>query len=392
MFLTCRYRILPSKRQQAALTAICEAQRQLYNAALEERISCYGKTGNGRTFIDQCKALTLCRRDLPEMESLPVNLQRWTLKRLDEAFQGFFRRVKAGAKAGFPRFRGKGWWESFGFTEFSGVRFDGQRLRFKGMPGGIKVHMHRPLPQDSDVRSCVFRRDGRGWHVCLQVSIEAPAKRKIERAVGIDVGLNAFAFQSDGIAIPAPNIARRAHQKLHRTQRALARCKRGSANRRKAKVRLAKVHRKICNTRRTWLHQQSARIVRNYDLIAVEDLKVANMLKNEHLARSISDAAWATFTQMLAYKAERAGAHFVRVDPKMTSQVCSGCGVIVRKGLADRVHSCPACGLVLDRDHNAALNIVHRAGNGPGAGNVIQVWDARWPGNIQEAPVRELKV
>ena len=138
--------------------------------------------------------------------------------------------------------------------------------------------------------------------------------------------------------------------------------------------------------------QQSARIVRKHDLIAAEDLKVANMLANKHLARSISDAAWATFTQMLAYKAERAGAHFVRVDPKMTSQACSGCGVIVRKGLADRVHSCPACGLVLDRDHNAALNILRRAGKGPGAGNVIQVWDERWPGNMPEAPARELKV
>jgi putative transposase len=210
MFLTCRYRILLSKRQHAALAAICEAQRQLYNAALEERIGCYRKTGKGRTFIDQCKALTLCRRDLPEMGSLPVNLQRWTLKRLDEAFQGFFRRVKArgGKTAGFPRFRGKGWWESFGFAEFSGVGFDDRRLRFKGMPGGLKVHMHRPLPQGGDIRSCVFRRDGRGWHVCLQVAIKAPAKRTIEWAVGIDVGLKAFAFQSDGIAIPAPNIAR----------------------------------------------------------------------------------------------------------------------------------------------------------------------------------------
>lgn len=153
-------------------------------------------------------------------------------------------------------------------------------------------------------------------------------------------------------------------------------------------MRIASAHRKIADTRRTWLHQQSARIARSYDLIAVEDLKVANVLRNEHLARSISDAAWATFTNMLAYKAERAGAHFVRVDPKMTSQSCSGCGTIVRKGLADRVHSCPECGLVLDRDHNAAVNILRRAGNGPGELNVIH-WGERARRNIRRAPGRE---
>ncbi len=136
MILTYRYRLLPSKRQHAALTGLLDAQRALYNAALEERIDCYRKTGKGVSYIDQCKSLTLCRRALPEMGALPVNLQRWTLKRLDDAFQGFFRRVKArNGKAGFPRFRGRGWWDSFGFGEFSGIRFDGARLRFAGMPG-----------------------------------------------------------------------------------------------------------------------------------------------------------------------------------------------------------------------------------------------------------------
>lgn len=124
MILTYRYRLLPSKRQHAALTGLLDAQRVLYNAALEERIDCYRKAGKGVSYIDQCKSLTLCRRALPEMAALPVNLQRWTLKRLDEAFQGFFRRVKSrNGKAGFPRFRGRGWWNSFGFGEFSGIRF-----------------------------------------------------------------------------------------------------------------------------------------------------------------------------------------------------------------------------------------------------------------------------
>ena len=392
MILTYKYRLLPSKRQHAALAAICEAQRQLYNGALEERIDCYRKTGKSRSYIDQCKALTQCRRELPEMAALPVTLQRWTLKRLDDAFAGFFRRLKVRhGNAGFPRFRGRGWWSSFGFAEFSGIRFDGKRLRFKGMPSGLKVHLCRPLPASADIRSCSFTRDHKGWNICFQIEIESPEKKAIAAAVGIDVGLTAFAYQSDGIAIPAPQFARRAEREMRRRQRVLARCRRGSRNRTKAKQRVARLHAKIASQRTTWLHQQSARIVNSYDFIAVEDLKVANMVRNGHLARSISDAAWSAFVNMLSYKAERAGATFVKVDPRMTSQVCCGCGAIVRKGLADRVHSCPECGLVLDRDNNAAINILRRAGNGPGAGNVIQVWDERWPGNMPEAPARELK-
>jgi putative transposase len=136
VILTYGYRLLPLKSQHRALESICAAQRELYNAALEERIDCYRKTGKTRTYIDQCKALTRCRREVPERGALPVTLQRWTLKRLDDAFQGFFRRLRArSGKAGFPRFRGKGRWEAFGFSEFHGIRFDGKRLRFAGMPG-----------------------------------------------------------------------------------------------------------------------------------------------------------------------------------------------------------------------------------------------------------------
>lgn len=362
MILTYRYRLLPTKRQHAALAAVCETQRQLYNAALQERIDCYRKTGKGRTYIDQTKALTTCRRDLPEMATLPVNLQRWTLRRLDDAFAGFFRRIKArNSKAGFPRFRGKDWWDSFGFSEFSGIKFDGIRLRFNGMPSGLKVHSHRSLPDDANIRSCVFRRDGRGWHVCLQVAIEAPKKHTVSKMVGVDLGLNVFAYCSDNVVIPNPRIARRAEKEMRRRQRALARCKRGSNRRRKIRAQVVKLHRKIVNTRTTWLHQQSAALVSRADFIVVEDLNVKGMIKHPTLARSIADASWSKFLGFLEYKAEKAGAHFIRIDPKNTSQKCSGCGELVPKSLAVRMHSCPHCGLVIDRDWNAAKNIL-RAG------------------------------
>ena len=373
MIRTYRYRLLPTRSQHAALADILESQRILYNAALEERIGAYRATGRGRTLIDQQKALTECRRDIPEMAALPANLQRWTLKRVDDAFSAFFRRCKAGAeKAGFPRFRGRGWWGSFGFAEFSGVRLDDGRLRFHGLPGSIRLHMHRPLPKDADVRSCAFTKDGRGWHVGLQVALPVPEKHAVETVIGVDLGLNVFAYCSDGIVIPNPRIARRAERKLRIRQRALARCRRGSNGRRKARERLRIANRVVRDTRNTWLRQQAAALVSRADMVVAEDLRVANMLKNHRLARSIADAGWSKFLEMVGHKAESAGVHFVTVDPRNTSQRCSDCGELVPKALAVRTHACPHCGLVLDRDWNAARNILQAAVVGRGAVNVRQ--------------------
>lgn len=367
MYLTYKYRLLPTRRQHRALGAILESQRQLYNAALEERIDCYRKTGGGRTYIDQFKALTECRRELPEMAALPANLQRWTLKRLDDAYAGFFRRLKRGDKPGFPRFRAVSRWDSFGFAEFSGIRWDGKRLRFAGMLGGLSVHLHRPLPGAPDaIKSCVFHREGRKWHVCFHVEVEAAEKRAVTTSVGVDLGLNVFAYCSDNVIVPNPRFSRSTEIEMRRRQRQLARCKRGSHNRQKAKERVAALHRKIVNQRTTWLHQQSAALVNRTDLVVAEDLQVANMVKNPHLARSISDAGWSKFLSMVSYKAERAGAIFVTVDPRNTSQKCSGCGELVPKSLAVRTHHCPHCGLVIDRDWNAARNILHAAVVGRG--------------------------
>src|SRR5262245_9555498 len=151
MMLTYRYRVLPSKRQHRALERILESQRELYNAALEERIDAYRKRGLTRSYVDQCRALTEWRQSDPEGAAVPVNLQRWTLKRLDEAYQAFFRRVKASTKPGFPRFRGKGRFDSFGFREFRGIGFARGRIRFRGIPGSLRVHLHRPLPEGASI-------------------------------------------------------------------------------------------------------------------------------------------------------------------------------------------------------------------------------------------------
>lgn len=367
LVLTYKYRLRPTKGQHRALERLLESQRLLYNAALEERIGCYRATGRGRSYVDQCKALTELRAD-SDFSAVPVNLQRWTLKRLDEAFAAFFRRVKARkAKAGFPRFRGKGRWDAFGFNEFAGIRFDGKRLRFKGLPGGLKVHLHRPLPEPLDIRACVFRRDPKGWAVCLQAKVAAAEPRPGTRAVGIDLGLKSFLVRSDGIAVEAPKFGRRAGKELRRRQRALARCKRGSRRRSKAKARVARLHMAIADARRTWLHRQSARLAREFDVIVAEKLNVAGMVRHPRLSGAIADAAWNAFLGMVDYKAERAGGRLIRVDPRNTTQACSACGAIVPKTLAERTHRC-GCGLAIDRDLNAALNVL-RAVAGPGRHN-----------------------
>ena len=366
--LSFRYRLLPSKAQHAALARILEDQRQLYNAALEERIDAWRKARRSVSYFDQTKALTACRREIPEMGALPVDLQRATLKRLDDAYRSLFRRVKAGKKAGFPRFKGRGWFNSFGFREFSGITFDGRRLRFKGMPGGLRVHLHRPLPEGR-ILSCTFRRDTKGWTVAMVKRVAASERRDDGEAIGIDLGVKNLAVLSNGTVVPNPHAARRAQKMLRRQQRALSRCRRGSSGRSKARAALARAHRKVTNLRDTYLHQVSARLTRDYAAIAIEDLNVAG-LSRSMLAREVNDAAWGKLLFMLGYKAERAGCELIKVDPRNTTQACSGCGTIVPKALADRWHDCQHCGLSLDRDHNAARNVLRRAVVGPWALNV----------------------
>jgi putative transposase len=362
--LTYKYRLLPTRKQHEALIAVLDSQRALYNAALEERIACYRATGKGRTYIDQCSALTECRRDLPEMAALPLYIQRGTLRRLDEAYKAFFRRAKSRiGKAGFPRFRGKGWFNSFDFNEFKGIRFDGKRLRWSGMPSGLRVHLHRPMP-DGKILMAKFKRDHKGWSVCLAIRVETPEMHIVSSAVGIDVGIKTLAATSDGLLIPNPRAARRSERELRVRQRALARCKRGSNRRRKVRAQVTRLHAKVTNTRSTSLHQISAMLVNRYDAIVVEALNVKGLSRGI-LARDVHDASWSKLVDLITYKAARAGKYLIKVDPKFTSQICPECGTIKAKTLAERVHDC-ACGYVADRDVAAARVILSRAGMGPG--------------------------
>lgn len=379
--LTYKYRLLPTKRQHKALLEILSSQCDLYNAALEERIDCYRKTKKSISYMSQTVSLTKCRHEIPEMGTMPVHLQRGTLARLDAAFKGFFNRVKRGDKPGFPRFRSKNWFNSFEFKEFEGITLKNKRLKFKGFPGGLRVHFHRALPE-SKILNAKFKRDIKGWSVCFSVAVEAQEKRIVLSGVGIDVGIKTLAATSDGLLIPNPRVARKSERKMRVRQRQLSRCKKDSNRRKKIKQHVARLHAKIANTRKTGLHQISRTLVNRYDLIAVEALNNKALAKGM-LARDVHDAGWAMLREQLRYKAEGAGVHFIEVDPKYTSQTCPDCGSIAKKELSQRVHQC-SCGCVLDRDVAAAKVILQRAVVGAWGLNQRQ-WPMDAPGNINHS-------
>jgi putative transposase len=369
MVLGFRYRLLPRKAQHRALERILESQRQLYNAALEERIGAYRKAGKTLGYHHQCKGLAEWRHSDPEARELPYALQRSTLKRLDVAYRGFFTRLAHGLKAGLPRFQGIGRFNSFTFGRFDGITLKDGRLRFKGMPGALRVHWHRDLPPSTFIKRCRFKRDGRGWMVIFDVTVQPRAIRPALRCVGVDLGIVTFAALSDGGFIPSLRAARRAEKRLRTAQRSMERKTKGSNRRQKARAEVSRAYATTARQRREHLHQASARLIRDYDVIAIEKLQVGDLARSA-LAKDVLDASWGRFISFLRYKAEWAGAHVIEVDPYNTSQDCSGCGNKVPKDLDQRRHDCPHCGISIDRDLNAARNILSRAGVGPGLRNV----------------------
>lgn len=362
-----KYRLYPTALQEQALERQMELCRQLYNKAVWWREGEYKRSQLSVTRKEQTHALVDLKQYNPEYAAISPGILEDVLKRVDLAFRAFFRRCKlAGEKPGFPRSKGIGWYKSITVPrsrEFK-LKHEGGKfgsLSFKGF-SNIRVRMHRPLPADANVRRVMVKREANGhWYAMFGWDKEVgESVRPTGEAVGIDLGLNSYIATSNGETLQAPKHFRHSECKLRKAQRSLSRKKKGSNRRKKARDRVAKTHAKIRNQRRDFLHNTSRRLVDEHTTIAVEKLCVKNMVKNHHLAKSISDAGWAEFSHMLSYKAESASKEVLLVDPKNTSQACSGCGEMVKKTLTTRVHRCE-CGLVLDRDINAAINILKRA-------------------------------
>jgi putative transposase len=359
---TFKEKLRPTPTQERELEVTLWRCRMLYNTALEQRITAWQRCHVSVSRFQQEAELKAIRAEFLEYAAIHSHVLQDVLARLDRTYQAFFRRVQrgeGGKKAGFPRFKGRDRYRSFTFKEYgNGATLDNGFLVLSVLSkiGRIGVRWSRPL--EGTPKTVTISKEADGWYVsvsCVEVSMQPLPPTGQE--TGIDLGLESFATLADGSHILTPACYRKAERRLKRMQRCVSRRKKGSHRRRKAVALLAKAHQTVRRQRQDFHHKAALALVRQYDTIYYEDLQVANMVKNHHLAKSISDAGWSAFLAILSFKAVNAGRTVHAVNPANTSQACSGCGVIVAKGLSVRWHSCPDCGTSLHRDHNAAKNI-----------------------------------
>jgi len=342
------------------MSYLLETHRRLYNDALAERRDVYEAAKVSVSYLDQAKSLTLHRKYTSWLKASNTSSCQRTLKRLDLAFQSFFRRVKTGDTPGFPRFKGRGRFDSIVFTHRDGCRMrDSGRAYFQHV-GDVKVKLHRPY--EGRIKTMRFKLKSGKWYLVLSSDLGdvAPPKRAILREVGIDLGLKTFATMSDGNEIGKESFFRDSEAKLKRLQRMVTRKTRYTNRWRKACRNVARHHERIANKRRNWHFEEVSKLVNDYDLIVVEDLNIKG-LSRTRMAKSVVDASWGQFTSILEFKAECAGATVIKVNPAYTTQTCSACGSVEGpKGiteLAIRGWTC-SCGAIHDRDVNAAKNIL----------------------------------
>jgi putative transposase len=381
-----KFLLRPTSKQVATLEACLEDTRQLYNAALEERREAWRMGRRQVTFYSQDAQLKEIRRADPERYGQwSFNCERAAVKRLDRAFREFFRRIKAGEKPGYPRFKGRGRWDSIEWTEGDGAKWDSvphptvTRIYLKGI-GHVKVHQHRGIK--GRVKAITVKREGRRWYVavfCDDVPTEPLPVTGVR--VGIDMGIASFLTASDGGCVANPRHLSASAGRLAAAQRDVARKKRGSKRRKKAVAQVAGLHGKVRRARLDYAHKTALTLVRDYDVIVHEALQVANMTRRPKprpvgdgtyepngaaakagLNKSILDAGWGVFLDVLRAKAEWAGRAIVEVSPRHTSQRCAECGhVAAGNRVTQAEFRCLACGHAAHADVNAAINIL-RAG------------------------------
>jgi putative transposase len=351
-----KYKLKPTPEQERQLAEVLWRCRMLYNTALEQRITAYRRCGATLTCYEQQAELPDLKAAFSEYAAIHSQVLQDVLTRLDKTYQAFFRRVKAGQTPGFPRFQGRDRYHSFTYKQYgNGARLDNGYLVLSKI-GRVAVRWSRPI--EGSIKTVTVSREADGWYVSFSCA-DVPARPlpPTGRETGIDVGLKVFLITAEGEVVDNPRLHRRGEKKLKKAQRRVSRRKKGSHRRRKAVGWLAKAHQTVQRQRRDFHQKTALCLLRAYDIIYLEDLRVANMVRNRHLAKSISDAGWAAFRTILEAKAACAGRRVVAVPAQYTSQDCSGCGERVPKSLSVRTHVCTSCGLLLDRDENAARNI-----------------------------------
>jgi len=377
---TFEFRIRPTRAQERRLLATLSACRFVYNWAVADRRDLWNLCHVSTNFCDQSKYLKILKAENPWLSDVHAHPLQDALKRVDLAFQAFFRRCKSGEKSGHPRFKGRDWYDSFTFKEWgNGALFSGKRLSLSKI-GRVRIVLHRPV--DGEIRTCTIRRKADGWYATFSVEIAISVSLTgIDNPVGLDVGLASFATLSTGEKIENPRHLRANERKLKIAQRKVSRRKNCGHRRRVAVQHLALEHQRVARTRKDFHFKIARDLAGRFSPIFVEDLRVGNMLKNHSLAKSISDAAWGQFLGILSRQAESAAGAVIRVEARGSSQECSRCGCIVPKDLSVRIHVCPRCGLMMDRDENSANVIMNR-----GLGRAIgEGWATKLAPRIREA-------
>ncbi|MDT5413046.1 MAG: putative transposase [Mycobacterium sp.] len=378
------FRLRPTARQHVALAQCLDTHRELYNAALQERRDAWSHNKTRVFYGDQSAQLTEIRAARPDQAVWSFSSQQATLRRLTKAFDGFFRRVKRGETPGYPRFKGKARFDSVEWPkDGDGARWlpEHKRVYLQGV-GQVKVHLHRRV--EGRVKTIQVKRQGRRWLLVLSCD-DVPARPLPATGgqAGIDVGVVTYATLSDGTAVVNPRWARSEAGRLAVAQQRLQRAQRGSNNRAARRETVAARHRRITNRRKDFHHKQARQLAARYDLLVVEDLTIANMLRRAKpkpdpdnpqqflpngaraksgLNRSISDAGWGQFISILRAKAEDAGRTWIEVHPRHTSTRCECCGHAAPENRVNQAEFvCQRCGHRAPADEHAARNIL-RAG------------------------------
>jgi len=357
MFMSYKYRLYPSKAQSLLLEQTLETCRQWYNTCLAERKEAYENEKRSVGKFEQLRKVRELKRSNPYATNVHSHILQVVVQDVDKAFQSFFRRVKAGETAGYPRFKGRNRFDSFGLKEYgNGFKVEGRRLKLSGI-GRLRVRWHRPM--EGTIKTVRVCRQAGKWYACFACEVMEQPLQPTGRSVGVDVGVHHLLATSENEIVDNPGWYRNAQAKLRILQRRVSRRKIGGSNRRKAVSALQGQHEYISNSRKDFLNKVAHSLIARYDFIALEDLHITGMVRDHHLSKSILDAGWGYLKQRLADKAVEAGRQVVLVNPSYTSQDCSNpnCRRRHSLSLADRWFEC-GCGLSIDRDVNAALNIL----------------------------------
>ena len=350
-----QFRLRPRKKQIKLLQIQLDECRWLYNELLEQRKYAYEELDVSLSKYQQLMFLPLLKEERATLSQIHSQVLQNVVDRLDKAFQGFFRRCKAGEKPGFPRFRGVHRYNSLCYPQ-TGFSVVGRELKLSKV-GNLRIKMHRPL--EGEIKTCTLRRTACGhWDVSFSCELNIEPKPQKTESIGIDVGLEHFATFSNGQEIPNPRFFKQVEKTLAKAQRKLSVLKKGTPERRKQGKIVAKIHEKIAHQRKDFCHKESKKIVDQYQYICLEDLDIKKMVQGFLFAKSIADASWSQFRQFLTYKAAEAGRKLGIVNPAYTTQECYRCKHRAEKKLSERVHSCSQCGYQATRDLNAAQNIL----------------------------------